>query len=353
MLRLEWTTRLFSVIMTILLGIFLSSPDINLFFGLFFWVSLAYGVLLLFKKYAYPWPLGSYYNLIIEAIELMELLYIHSVSSSPLVVILFISFIVRMVLIYDNRIFVPAGILAAAFFILVDFYTVGPSTNIKAMYRPIYWGIGFGFLIWVLWEFRSFVKSLEKNQQSLKDALGIKEILIDELNQSRDQLLESNDQLYIWANTDPLTNLFNSRYFNRYWDNLSEQFSQIKQDNYPIALVVVDVQGHKIYNDVYGHAAGDILIQDLAAILRECAEAEDILVRYSDYVFAVIIPGQQEGEAIKFYHRLKQGVEKYGKEHPGMRNIEISVGWSSCSDVAYETREELMARAINSMRIIG
>ena len=78
---------------------------------------------------------------------------------------------------------------------------------------------------------------------------------------------------------------------------------------------------------MYGHAAGDILIQDLVAIIRECAEAEDILVRYSDYVFSVIIPGQQEAEAMKFYHRFKNQVKEYSQANPGMRNIEVFIGW--------------------------
>lgn len=353
MLRLEWITRLLSVSMTILLGIFLNSSNNGIFFGLFFWVCLAYAVLLLFKKYAYPWPIGSYYNLIIEAIELIELLYIHAVSESPLLVILFISFIIRIAIIYKDKIYLPVSLLISVFFILVDFYSKGIGTGMTAVYRYIYWAVGFGFLIWAMWEFNSFVSSMENNQQKLKDALAIKEVLIDELNQSREKLLESNDQLYVWANTEPLTNFYNSRYFARYWENLSEQFNEVKQDKYPMALVMIDIQGHKIYSDVYGQAAGNMLIQDLAAIIRKCAEVEDILIRYSDYVFAIIIPGQQEGEAVKFYHRFKDGIEEYSKKHAGMRNIEISLGWSTCEDVVYETREAMIERAINTMRIVN
>lgn len=353
MLRLEWITRLFSLIMAVFFGVFLSSPDTHLFFKLFFLINLFYSILLLFKKYAYPWPLGSRYNLMVEAIELMMLLYIHAASASSLVVILFISFIVRMALVYESKVFLPANILGAALFILVDFYIVTGNSNANPLYRAIYWAVGFGFLIWIMWEFNALFRDMESSQNDLRDTLGIKEIVIEELSESRDRLLESNDQLYIWANTDPLTGLYNSRYFNRYWDNIYEQFHQIKQSNYPISLVMIDIQGHKVYNDVYGHAAGDVLLQDLTAILRECVEAEDILVRYSDYVFAVIIPGQLEGEAIQFYQRFKAAVEEYSKEHPGMRNIEISLGWSSCNDVILQTKEELISRAISTMRIIN
>lgn len=344
MLRLEWIIRLFSIVMTILLGIFLPPS---------FFICLLYVLLLLFKKYSYPWSLGSYYNVMVEAIELMFLLYIHSTSLSPLVLVLFISFIVRMALIYEPKIFLPVNILASIFFILVDYYTIDSNLANYLIYPMIYWILGFAFLIWVSWELHSLIKGLEENQQRLKDAIGVKDILIEELDKSRKELLESNDELYIWANTDPLTGLYNSRYFNRYWENLAEQFSQLKQNNYPVSLVLIDIQGHRIYTDVYGHAAGNVLIQDLAAIIRECSEAEDILVRYSDYVFAVIIPGQQEAEAIKFYHRFKEGVEKYSETNPGMRNIEIFVGWACCYDIAYETKDELINRAIKSMRMIN
>jgi len=344
MLRLEWMTRLFSIVMTILFGIFLDPS---------FFICLLYVLLLLFKKYSYPWPLGSYYNLMIETIELMFVLYIHSVSASPLVLVLYISFIVRMALIYEPKVFLPANILALAFFVLVEYYTLDSNLDAYPIYRMIYWVISLGFLIWISFEFHSFIKGLEDNQRRLKDAIGIKDILIEELNQSRKELLDSNDELYIWANTDPLTGLYNSRYFNKYWENLAEQFSQLKQNNYPVALVLIDIHGHRIYTDVYGHAAGNVLIQDLAAIIRECSEVEDILVRYSDYVFAVIIPGQQEAEAMKFYHRFKEGVEKYSQTNPGMRNIEIFVGWACCHDIAYETKDDLINKAIKSMRMIN
>ena len=78
MLQLEWIIRLFSIFMAVLLSVLLNPLDAFLLTELFFWVSLSYALLLLFKKYLYIWPLGSHYNLIIESLELMVLLYIHS-----------------------------------------------------------------------------------------------------------------------------------------------------------------------------------------------------------------------------------------------------------------------------------
>ncbi|HZJ58368.1 MAG TPA: GGDEF domain-containing protein [Clostridia bacterium] len=352
MLKLEWIIRLFSIFMAVLLSIILNPLNAFIFSELFFWVSLSYALLLLFKKYAYPWPLGSYYNLMIESLELMVLLYLHSASSSPMVVVLFISFLVRMALVYENKYSCPISLLTAGLFILVDFYTIDAGLKTGIWHRPIYWTVGFGFFIWTLWQARLLIEDMELKHRKMMESMGINETLIAELNESRDRLLETNDQLYTWANTDPLTNLYNVRYFNRFWDNTFEQFQQFKQNNYPISLVMIDIQGHKIYSNVYGHIAGNVLLQDLAKILRECAHVEDIVVRYSDYVFAVIIPGQQIGEAIQFYRNFKQRVTDYGRVHPGMRNIEISVGWSSCSDVFHETKEELINRAINSMRLL-
>ncbi|NLJ41577.1 MAG: diguanylate cyclase [Clostridiales bacterium] len=352
MLRLEWVARLFSIIAAVLLGILLSPYDTPLVFALLFWSGLLYALFLLFKKFIYPRSPGAPLNLIIEAIELFGILYIHWRSFSPLVAVLIVSFVVRMVLIYKKKIYMPGVILSAFLFILIDFFAPDSISYIPAIDRPGFWLVTFGFLIWFMVRLDKYIRDTGDSLNNLEKTLQIRETVIDELNESRDKLLKSNDQLYIWANTDPLTGLYNSRYFNRYWDNLYQQFSQLKQDDYPVALLMIDIQGHKIYNDVYGHAAGDLLIEDLAAIIRESSEAEDILVRYSDYVFAAIIPGQQDGEAIKFYHRFKQGVIEYSKVYPGMRNIEISVGWSSCTDVMKESKEDLIARAINNMRVI-
>ena len=91
---------------------------------------------------------------------------------------------------------------------------------------------------------------------------------------------------------------------------------------------------------MYGHAAGDILIQDLVAIISECAEAEDILVRYSDYVFSVIIPGQQEAEAIKFYHRFKNQVKEYSSGQPRHAKHRGFYRLDCCHDIVEETKED-------------
>ena len=94
-----------------------------------------------------------------------------------------------------------------------------------------------------------------------------------------------------------------------------------------------------------------MLLQDLAKILRECAHVETL---WSDTatMYLPLSSRTTGGEAIQFYRDFRKRVIEYAKDNPGMRNIEISVGWSSCNDVYNETKEELINRAISNMRLL-
>ena len=100
------------------------------------------------------------------------------------------------------------------------------------------------------------------------------------------QLREVNSELERLAQTDPLTNLYNRRYF---LEQLDVELKRAERNPHSFCLVILDVDHFKNYNDRNGHPAGDALLQHLAAVLESNLRTTDILCRYGGEEFAVLL----------------------------------------------------------------
>lgn len=85
---------------------------------------------------------------------------------------------------------------------------------------------------------------------------------------------------------DPLTGLYNRRYL---FDMLQQEFSRAKREEYPVSLVLMDMDRFKHINDTCGHDAGDAVLKAVSAILLEAVRFEDIVCRYGGDEFLVVL----------------------------------------------------------------
>ena len=102
------------------------------------------------------------------------------------------------------------------------------------------------------------------------------------------ELWEANQQLEVLSNTDALTGLVNRRHF---MDALDREWARALRRSSWIAIVMIDVDHFKKYNDHYGHLAGDACLRQVAAALKSSVRQHvDIAARYGGEEFAVIMP---------------------------------------------------------------
>ena len=121
------------------------------------------------------------------------------------------------------------------------------------------------------------------------------------------ELAVANRRLQQAALTDPLTGLPNRRYA---MERLEQEWAATARTQRPLTCMVVDVDGFKQINDSYGHDSGDVVLRQVATVLRKEARAEDVICRLGGEEFLVICPDTPLGAALHLAERLRLGVSR-------------------------------------------
>lgn len=152
--------------------------------------------------------------------------------------------------------------------------------------------------------------------------------------------------LEVLATNDGLTGLANRRQFE---STLLAEWNRASRKSDPVAILLVDVDGMKLYNDTHGHAAGDSCLKRVAGALQGAlTRATDVVARYAGETFSVILPGAESEEAHRQGERLRQAVRDLAIpfENPGVSEIlTVSVGAASIRPAAEILHSELVAAA--------
>lgn len=154
---------------------------------------------------------------------------------------------------------------------------------------------------------------------------------------------EYSEELSNLANIDGLTEIYNHRFFQ---DSLKKIIRQAKQLEFPVSLIIADIDYFKHYNDMYGHRRGDEVLRKIGYILKNNARERDIVARYGGEEFSIILPNTNEDDAIVVAERIRSAVEMWkfeGEEDQPKGNITISVGVST-----FPTKAKNSVELINS-----
>jgi diguanylate cyclase (GGDEF)-like protein len=131
------------------------------------------------------------------------------------------------------------------------------------------------------------------------------------LHALRDRLRHA--QVEVAARHDALTGLANRHYLSERLDSLWKCDDQTVS---PVAVIMIDVDHFKLFNDRYGHAGGDICLKRIAACLSaELRSGEDLAVRYGGEELLVLLPGTEASEVIRIAERIRCLIEALGIAH--------------------------------------
>jgi diguanylate cyclase (GGDEF)-like protein len=128
------------------------------------------------------------------------------------------------------------------------------------------------------------------------------------------------------ARHDPLTGLTNRRAFDAF---LLESFNLSRRHGHALALLLIDIDHFKSYNDAFGHPAGDALLKELSVILSSLARETDLVARLGGEEFGIVLPETDAGGARVFAERVRTEVEQATQFK---RALTVSVGVAALSD---------------------
>ncbi|HBB32172.1 MAG TPA: diguanylate cyclase [Cyanobacteria bacterium UBA8803] len=168
------------------------------------------------------------------------------------------------------------------------------------------------------------------------------------------QLEEENLQLQRLCILDELTQLANRRYFDQF---LEQEWRQLASEAAPMSLILCEIDFFKIYNDSFGHQAGDNCLRQVASAIYVCVQQiikGGLIARYSGDEFAVILPHTEAVSAVQIAEKIRNQVKALGiahaKLHIGLpETISLSLGVASIIPHADSSSMVLLVGADNAL----
>ncbi len=154
------------------------------------------------------------------------------------------------------------------------------------------------------------------------------------------------EELVIQANRDPLTGVYNRRYFNQV---IEQELARSKRYAHPIGFLMIDVNRFKEINDRFGHQTGDRVLQMVAALLKDALRECDLVVRYGgDEFLAVLLETNGESELVK--DRILAAVRaRNGTDEVVPFPVTLSIGCAHWDPESERTVESVLSEADERM----
>lgn len=169
-------------------------------------------------------------------------------------------------------------------------------------------------------------------------------IILDELTLLM-QIKYLNAKTKLLTIIDPLTNLYNRRY---YQEILTREFSRSKRYKSPLSVAMFDIDNFKHINDTYGHQIGDIVLQEVSKVILSSIRNTDFAFRYGGEEILVLLTNSKIEDAFIPIERIRKKIEELEfKGNNKAVKITISAGISSDKDAALE--DELTKNADNAL----
>lgn len=177
------------------------------------------------------------------------------------------------------------------------------------------------------------------------------EAALNEANQQLERtnqlLQDANAQLQHDATHDSLTGLYSRRAL---FDRLPAMLDAAIAYNQPLAVLMLDVDHFKQYNDTAGHAAGDVVLREVAAVLVRLVRSQDVVCRYGGEEFVVLLPNVTPLDALQRAEHIRTAIAQLRPRLQGQKlaPVTVSVGVAMCPEHS-TTIEGLLYAADNAL----
>ena len=178
------------------------------------------------------------------------------------------------------------------------------------------------------------------------DSLRQRNSELEALVEERTEALQAaKNKLEALSNTDGLTGIANRRSFDT---GLAREWKRAQRNASTLALLLIDVDRFKHYNDHYGHLAGDDCLRALGKILGQTGRRPgDLVARYGGEEFVVMLPGATLADALERAQDIQQQMRALAIAHAGTLAaiVTVSIGIAAQSPARQQRADELVRRA--------
>ena len=129
----------------------------------------------------------------------------------------------------------------------------------------------------------------------------------------------------------------------------------------PLTLLILDIDHFKIFNDRFGHTAGDVVLLRIARIVMRTVGVEDAVFRFGGEEFVVIVPDMSRAAALTLGERIRRDVASHMDAEAGTPLVTVSIGLATCAEDASDydglfecaDRRLYLAKSVGRNRVIG
>jgi diguanylate cyclase len=166
------------------------------------------------------------------------------------------------------------------------------------------------------------------------------------------RIREQNQRLAELSRTDTLSQVANRAHWE---DAVEREFQRFRRHSGAACLLMLDIDHFKSVNDRYGHPAGDEVIRNVAAILRESARGEDVVGRYGGEEFGLLLPETGAEGAAAMAERIRKRVEAEVLEPREQIRATVSIGIASIGPDIRSRQQwiEIADRALYAAKAAG
>jgi PAS domain S-box/diguanylate cyclase (GGDEF) domain len=186
----------------------------------------------------------------------------------------------------------------------------------------------------------TFQAQLDSIRQELKAGIPLVRTAVSDISESKriqSALRESEQRFRELSMTDDLTQLFNQRHL---YQQLQQEIERTNRYQHQLAVLLLDLDDFKQFNDTYGHLEGDKVLVKTAKIIRKCIRKTDSAFRFGGEEFVVILPETSAKRALILAERIRKGIKgvAFNPIPKAEVHLTCSVGLSQ-----YQSKEDLKA----------